>query len=721
MTGETHFLDRLFYPRSVAVVGAGDNPLLVNGRSLMFMLRHGSRTRILPVNPNRDMVQGVPCFRRIADLPEVPDVAVIVVGKRLVPEAIEELGKRGCPFAIVNTSGYAETGPEGRREQEDLVAAARRWGMRLLGPNCLGIVNLVSPVILSWCATLEREPRELIRGDVAMISQSGAMLGSIWDKAMALGLGYSHLLSSGNEADLGTADFLEYFARDEHTRVITGFMEGLRDPERFLRAADLAHERGKAVVLYKVGRTAAAARTAASHTGSLTGSDETFDALCRAHGIIRVDSLEAMNTTALALRAQPPARGGRLGIFCCSGGAAGLIADQMRNKGLVVALVGPAFERDMTEITHFTPPHNPLDIIKGPLQSFDIIAKAMERFVREEAFDQVIILMTTMYLQKIAPGLMLEGLRGRPDKPVLCCWLGDKTVALPSREMREGGIVTYHDVDSCLDAARALMLLGRHRLRLEKGLKYRKPPAGARKRALAVMDRCGGRLDEVSSKEILALYGIPVPRGRLVSTPAEARKTARELGFPVVLKGISPDVLHKTEAGAVAVGVKNDRELAAAFSRVSRAVTSKAGKGALRGVLVEEMLPEPVAEVILGSSFDEPCFQKILFGLGGIWVEAMKDVSVRMAPLTTEDAKEMLGDIRGRKILEGFRGKPPADRKALLSALLALSALVHDLRDCVGEIDINPLLVYPEGAAAADALITLRRESERKQRGSSAR
>ena len=721
MKREKHFLERLFYPRSVAVVGAGDNPLLVNGRSLMFMLRHGSRTKILPVNPNRDVVQGIPCFRRIADLPEVPDVAVIVVGRKLVHEAIDELGKRGCPFAIVNTSGYAETGTEGRRQQEDLVETARGYGMRILGPNCLGIVNLVSPVILSWCATLEREPEELIRGDVAMISQSGAMLGSIWDKAMALGLGYSHLLSSGNEADLGTADFLEYFAQDEHTRVITGFMEALRDPERFLRAVDLAHEKGKSVVLYKVGRTTAASRTAASHTGSMTGSDETFDALCRAHGIVRVDSLEAMNTTALAIRSQPPARGGRLGIFCCSGGAAGLIADQMRNKGLTVAPVGPVFERDMTEITNFAPPHNPLDIIKGPLQSFDIITRAMERFVREEVFDQVIILMTTMYLQKIAPKLMLEGLKGRPEKPVLCCWLGDKTVAPPSREMREGGIITYQDVDSCLDAARALMILGRHRLRLEKGVKFKKPPAGARTRALAIIEGRGGCLDEVSSKEIIALYGIPVPRGRLVLTLAEARKTARELGFPVVLKGISPDVLHKTEAGAVAIEIRNFKELAPAFDRVSQAVKSKAGGDSFRGVLVEEMLPEPVAEVIIGSTFEEPCFQKILFGLGGIWVEAMKDVSVRLGPLTKEDAEEMISEIRGRKILEGFRGKPPADKKAILAALMSLSALVHDLRDCVGEIDINPLLVYPGGAAAADALVTLRPEFKIKQRGSSAR
>ncbi|MFB3924567.1 MAG: acetate--CoA ligase family protein [Syntrophales bacterium] len=701
---EDHYLKRLFYPRSVTVVGAGDNPLLINGRSLMFMLRHKSAARIYPVNPNRDSVQGITCYPRISDIPEVPDVAVIVVGKNLVPSAIEELGRLGCPFAIVNTSGYAERGPEGIRDQKELLEIAQRCGVRLIGPNCLGLVNLLSPVILSWCATLEREPGDLLQGDVAMISQSGAMLGSIWDRAMGMGLGYSYLLSSGNEADLGFADFMDFFAQDENTRVITGFVESLRDPEKFLSAVDRAHSKGKATVLYKVGRTAEGKRAAVSHTGSLTGSDETFDAICRAHGIVRVDSLDALNTTALALRAQPPARGGRLGIFSCSGGAAGLMADQMRGKGLSIAEVGPEFERDITEITNFQPPHNPLDIIKGPLKSFDVITAAMDRFVREENFDQIIILMTTMYLQKIAPGLMLEGLRGNPGKPVLACWLGDKVVRRPIEEMRKGGVVTYQDVDSCLDAARALAIVGRHRRRTAKAMDLQKPPEGARKHALEIIAGCGGRLDEASSKSILSLYGIPVPKGKAVLDMEEALRTAEEIGYPLVLKGISPDVLHKTEADAIRLGIRNAAELKRAFRAVSAAVRNKENPR----VLVEQMLPQPVTELIIGSSFEEPCFHKIIFGLGGIWVEALRDVSIRLAPVTAEDAQEMLSEIRGRKLLEGLRGKQPADKDAIVSALTCLSTLITDLHDYIREIDVNPLMVYAEGAVAADAVITTR-------------
>ena len=700
-----HNLQRLFYPRSVAIVGAGDNPLSVNGRSLMFMLRHRSKARIYPVNPNRDSVQGIPCYRRITDLPEVPDVAVIVVGKALVLPALEELGQRGCPFAIVNTSGYAETGDRGMKDQDDLVRTASRYGMRLMGPNCLGLINLLSPVILSWCATLEREPGDLLPGDVAMISQSGAMLGSIWDRAMGLGLGYSHLLSSGNESDLTMADFMDYFAWDDETRVVTGFVEALRDPEKFLSAVDRAHANGKSVVLYKVGRTAAAKRAAVSHTGSLTGSDDTFDAICRAHGIVRVDTLDALMTTALALRAQPPARGGRLGIFCCSGGAAGLMADQMRGKGLSVAPVSREFERDMTEITDFQPPHNPLDIIKGPLKSYDVIRDAMKRFAREESFDQIIILMTTMYLQKIAPKLMLEGLRGCPGKPVLACWLGDKVVRQPSREMREGGVVTYHDVDSCLDAARALAIVGRHRLRMTRALQHAGPPPDARRRSLEIIERCERRLDEAASKAILSLYGFPVPRGKVARTFEEARDVAAWLGFPVVVKGMSPELIHKTEAGVIRTGVGSEKDLAETFDRVNGIIASTANP---RGVLIEEMLPAPVAELILGCAYEEPCFHKIIFGLGGIWVEALEDVSLRLVPILREDAEEMISEIRGTKILKGMRGKPPADREALVSALISLSTLVMDLQDQVREIDVNPLMVFQKGAVAADAILTLK-------------
>lgn len=702
MNKNEHSLKRLFFPERVAIIGAGDNPLLVNGRSLMFMLRHASRTAIYPVNPGRSAVQGIRCFPSIDDLPEPPDVAVIVVGKALVPQALEALGRRGCPFAIINTSGYAETGPAGRQEQAELLAVARRFGMRLMGPNCLGLVNLLSPVILSWCATLERKRGTLLPGSVAMISQSGALLGSIWDRAIGAGLGYSYLVSTGNEADLGLADFMDFLARDDNTRVITAFLESLRDPVRFVQAVGQAHDRGKAVVVYKVGRTAEGRRAAVSHTGSLTGSDEVFEALCRKHGIVRVESLDALNTAALALSREPTARGGRLGIFCCSGGAAGMIADQMRGTGLSVPPARPELNEDITAITNLAPPHNPLDIIKGPLKSFDLITEAMRRFVREKDFDQIIILMTTMYLQKIAPALMLEGLKGRPEKPVIACWLGDRVVQESIDELKKGGVLTFRDIGSCLDAARALAVVGGWRRRRAALPEHAPAPEGARAGAIEIIEQCGRRPDEAASKAILSLYGIPVPRGRLAASLDEALAAAQEIGFPVCLKGASPDVAHKTEAGAIALDVKNERELKSAARRIAAAVRSR---GSLRGLLVEEMLPG-AAEVIIGSSPDETGFRKIVFGLGGIWVEALGDVSLGLAPLARYEAEEMISGIRGSKLLAGFRGKPAADRDCIIDILLKFSALLTDLGDYVKEIEINPLMVFEKGAVAADALIT---------------
>lgn len=697
-----HSLDKLFNPDRVAIIGAGDNPLLINGRSLMFMLRHGSKPSLYPVNPGKAVVQNIPCYGRIDDLPEVPDVAVVVVGRALVPKTLEDLGKRGCPYAIINTSGYAESGEAGRSEQEKLLSIARNYGIRLMGPNCLGLVNLLSPVILSWCQTLEREPGELLPGKVAMITQSGGVLGSIWDRAIGMGLGYSYLVSTGNEADLGLADFMEYLVEDENTNVITVFLEALRDPRRFVQSVDRAHRQNKAVVVCKVGRTVEGRRTAASHTGSLTGSDEMFDAICRKHGIVRVESLEALNTAAMALSREPAAAGGRLGIFCCSGGAAGVMADQTLSTGLSVPPAGRDLDRDITALTNLSPPHNPLDILKGPLKPVEVMADAMRRFANDDGFDQIIILMTTMYLRRVAPKLMLEGLKGR-NKPVLACWLGDKAVKQPTEDLRNGGIITFQDMGSCVEAARALAVLGRHRSQLAGMLEPQAAPVGAREKALEIINRNKGKLDEALSKEILALYGIPVPRGKFVSRIEETLEAANEIGFPVCLKGVSHQIKHKTEAGTLVLNIKDESELKTARRRIAAAV--RPGE-LLRGFLVEEMLPEPAAEVIIGSAPDETGFRKIIFGLGGIWVEALRDISLRIAPIVSEDAEEMLDEIRGKKLLEGFRGKPASDRHSIVQTLLKFSALSIDLDDVIGEAEINPLMVFEKGAVAADALIT---------------
>ncbi|OGP63113.1 MAG: hypothetical protein A2169_11285 [Deltaproteobacteria bacterium RBG_13_47_9] len=702
-----HFLEPLINPQSIAVIGAGDNPLKINGRALMFMLRHKSPARLFPVNPTRDTVQGVPCYRHISDLPEVPDAALIIVAKNLVLETIEELGNKGCRFAIVLASGYAETGEAGKTDQERLVQKAREHGMRLVGPNCMGLINVRKPAILSFCATLEREPTELLKGDVAMISQSGALLGSIWDMALGHGLGYSILVSTGNEADLEITDFIEYFVQDPNTRLITAYIEGLRNPAKFVQAVDMAHHHNKPVVVYKVGRTKEGARAAASHTGSLTGTDATFDAICRGHGIIRVDNLNALATTAIALTSQPPAKGSRLGIFSSSGGAAGVISDQLSEGGLTLAQPGPEFEREMTEILKFGPPHNPLDIGRGIMSTFDVITTAMERFVREDSFDQIIILMTMLYFIKVAPTFLLEGLKNRPEKPVLACWIGDKIADIPRLEMIRGGIPAFRDIEPCIDAAKALAALGKYRLRLAKGEKPVQAPPGARERSLKIIERCGRQMDEASSKEIFSLYGLPIPPGKVANSIHEAREISTEIGFPLAVKGLSPEVLHKSEAGAVQLNINNEKELEKAFEQVSMAVTKQDRGNSFRGIFIERMCPNPLAEVILGSAGDKFGFHTIMFGLGGIWVEVLEDTTFRLVPLLRQDAEEMIEEIRGRKILDGIRGKPPADKEGIVQAILALSALTSDLQDQIREIDVNPLLVYSKGVVAVDALIRL--------------
>jgi acetyltransferase len=287
------------------------------------------------------------------------------------------------------------------------------------------------------------------------------------------------------------------------------------------------------------------------------------------------------------------------------------------------------------------------------------------------------------------------------------CWIGDKIAAIPRNELLQGGIPAFRDVESCLDAAKALAFLGRFQRKRAKGLNPEDPPPGARKKAMSIIEKCGRRLDEASSKKILSLYGLPVPPGKVVNTLEEAKKAGKKIGYPLVAKGLSPDVLHKTEAEAVRLGISNLKELAEAFKQVSAAVRAHGGANSFRGVLLEKMQPAPVAEIISGSVSDERGFHTILFGLGGIWVEAMKDTSVRLVPLLSDDAEEMISEIQSHKILEGFRGKPPADRKAMLKVLLALSALVWDLKDQIKEIDLNPVLVYSRGAVAVDALIQL--------------
>jgi acetyltransferase len=711
-----HPLHKLFSPDHVAVIGAGDDLTTVNGRSLMLMLRHKTTARLYPVNPKRDQVQGLTCYKQVSDLPVTPDVAVLVIAQRLVAETLIALGEKGCPFAVVTASGYAESGDAGRKEQQQIEEIARRYGMRLVGPNCVGLTNLNGPRVLSWVSTLTRPQGELLYGDVALVSQSGAMLSSLWDRAIDFGLGYSKVISSGNEADLGLAEYLDYLALDPETRVVSAYIEGIKNPARLVQSLELLRARGKTLVAFKVGQTEEASRAAASHTGSLTGSRETFDALCRAYGVIQVQDLDALFSVPFALRTMPPAGGPRLGVFSSSGGAGGVIADKAGGKGLVLAKPGKDLEKDLEEIVKFPPPHNPLDFVKAPLKSLDVITRALSRFLADESVDIMIIFVNVIYFQEMGPDYLLAGLPEKPEKPVLACWMGGSLARDAIRKMNRGGIPTYSDLESCLEAARALVEAGRHRKRSEAPKRPPRRPQGAREKALAVIEGCGGRLDEVAGKEILKLYGVACPAGRLVTNPDDGCTAAGQIGYPVVAKGVTPDILHKTEAGLIRLNIPDAGSLRRAWDEIVENVRARGAEARFRGVLIERMAPPPLFEAIAGAAWDAP-FHKIMFGLGGIWVEVLKDTATRLAPLDAHDAEEMLAEIKAARLLGGLRGKPAADREALIGTLLAVSEMVSDLSDRIAEVDLNPLMVYPQGVLAVDALITLKQESYQQTEG----
>lgn len=702
-----HPLHGLFNPEHVAVIGAGDDLTTVNGRSLMLMLRHQTRAKLYPVNPKRDEVQGLTCYHQVTDIPVAPDAAVLVIAQRFVAETLIALGDKGCKFAVVTASGYAESGDAGRSEQQQIVEIANRYGMHLVGPNCVGLVNMNGPVVLSWVSTLTRQQGELLYGDVAIVSQSGAMLSSLWDRAIDFGLGYSKVISSGNEADLGLAEYLEYLAIDPETKVISAYIEGIKDPSRLVKSLELLRQNQKTLVAFKVGQTEEASRAAASHTGSLTGSKETFDALCRAYGVIQVQDLDALISVPFALRTMPPAKGSRLGVFSSSGGAGGVIADKAAGKGLALAKPSEALEREMAEIVKFPPPHNPLDFVKAPLKSLDVITRALKLFLSDESIDIIIIFVNVIYFQDMGPDYLLAGLPKNREKPVLACWMGGSLAKEATRKMNQGGVPTYNDLESCLEAARALCEVGRSRKRSEQRKLPPAPPHSVRNSAIAIIEACERRLDEATCKQILRLYGVPIPPGQLVNSLDQACAAAEQFGYPLVAKGVTPDILHKTEAGLVVLNISNIDALRKAWCEIERRIKRHGANVHFRGILLEKMLPPPLLEVIVGAVYDAP-FHKIMFGLGGIWVEVLKDTSTRLAPLSEQDAEEMLSDIKAAKLLKGFRGRPAADREALIKTLLAISTMVSDLSDVIAEIDLNPLMVYPQGVCCVDALISLK-------------
>ncbi len=689
-----HSLDALFRPRSVAVVGASRRRGTISGEIFHNLLAHGFAGPVYPVNPTSEVVQSVRAYPTVGECPGPVDLAVIVVPKDKVLAAVDDCGRKGVRGLVVITAGFAEVGAAGRALQAELLARARRYGMRLVGPNCLGLLN-TDP---RWSLDASFAPVWPPAGEVAFSSQSGALGLAILDHARNLGLGISQFVSVGNKADVSGNDLLEYWEADPQTRVILLYLESLGNPRRFMQIARRV-ARKKPILVVKSGRTEAGARAASSHTGSLAGLDVAVDALFGQAGVVRTDTIEELFDLALLLANQPVPRGSRVGILTNAGGPGIMASDACDSRGLLLPSLSPATEAALREfLPEEASTKNPVDMIASA--SAESYEKALRLLLADSNLDAALVLFVPPIVTE-AQGVAEAILRGAAGatKPVVTCFLGTHGIPEALSSLRLGKIPSYSFPEAAAIALARAVGYGRWLARPEGS--YPRPVEAATKRAqhsLAAAGSAGGIdgwLEPRQLRDLLTAYGIPSLETFLAHDPEQAVLSAERMGFPVVLKLASRSITHKSDVGGVVLGLRHADSVRAAFEQIRDRLKALGRLSEMDGVVVQRQLLGGV-ETFVGMTQD-PSYGPLLgFGIGGVQVEIWRDVVFRVHPLTDQDARDMLRQIRGHKLLDGYRGAPAVDQDALVEVLLRVSQMVGDLPR-IEELDLNPLLALPRG------------------------
>ncbi len=697
-------LDALLRPRSVAVVGASRTPHTIGYQILDNLVRHGFTGAVYPVNPSAASVHSIRAYASVEDIPDSVDLAVIVVPKQHVQGVAEACGRKGVGALVVISAGFREIGGAGVERERQLVETVRRYGMRLVGPNCMGVMNTEPGVSMNATFAPTMPPG----GPVAFLSQSGAMGVTILDYASEYGIGISQFVSVGNKPDVSGNDLIQYWADDERTGVVLMYLENFGNPRRFTQ---LAREitRRKPIVAVKSGRSAVGARAASSHTGALAGTDAATDALLRQCGVLRAETVEEMFDLAMAFSHQPIPRGNRVAIVTNAGGPGIIIADACEAHGLEVVELTEATRAHLA--AHFPEEaslRNPVDMIASANpQSYRV---AVEAVLADPGVDAVIATFVPPLgvRQEDVAEAIVSVAAGQTEKPVMAVLMGRQGLPQGLAELNAAGIPGYRFPES---AARALATMYRYRRWLER-------PAGEVRAFDADRETVAGilaaakaegreKLSETEVMRVLQAYGIPVAPYAVARTADEAAGAAAEIGYPVVAKVLSPRIIHKSDVGGVIVGVEDEAELRAAWSRLTTEVPARAGidAGEVDGVLVQKMVGRG-KETIIGMTLDPQFGPVLMFGLGGIYVEALKDVVFRVQPVTDVDAREMVRGIRGASLLQGVRGEPASDLGAVEETIQRISQLVGD-HDAIKEMDVNPWMAFADGGVAVDGRITV--------------
>jgi acetyl coenzyme A synthetase (ADP forming)-like protein len=714
-----HGLDAIFRPRSVAVIGASRARGTIGAEIFHNVLKNNFEGVVYPVNPRAEVVQSVKAYPTIEDIPDPVDLAIVVVPAPQVLPVLEACGRKGVRGVVVISAGFKEVGPEGLARERALVECVRRHGMRMIGPNCLGVLNAEPKIRLDATFAPTYPPS----GNVAFSSQSGALGLAILETAAALNIGISHFASVGNKADVSGNDLLEYWEQDPGTKVILLYLESFGNPGRFLEIARRV-SRVKPIVAVKSGRTRAGVRAASSHTGSLAGADTAVDALCRQSGVVRCDTMEEMFDVAMLLANQPVPRGHRIGIVTNAGGPAIMASDACEARGLEVTTL---HEDTVRTLRDFLPPEastrNPVDMIASATpQSFE---KAVRLVASDPNVDALLVIYVTPIItrpQEVAEAIVRgheaaraeARSRGQAPKPVLSCIMGSHGVMEGIASLQQGHIPSYSFPEAAAIALVRMVRYGRW-LAEPEGTR-RSFTSVDRARAARVvagaLQRSGGERvwlapDEVT--DLLDAYGIARPAVASAATADEAAAAATKLGYPVAVKLASPTIIHKSDVGGVVLDVRDESDLRKACTTIAAHLDALGRRGEMTGVTVHPMVREGI-ETIVGMTRDPSFGPLLMFGMGGVQVELVQDVVFRVHPLTDRDAREMVRGVKGARQFDGYRGAPPGDVPALEEALLRVSQLAGDHPEIV-EMDLNPLKVLTpgRGCVVLDARVAVMR------------
>lgn len=682
--------DALFAPRTIALIGASGDPGKHTSRPQRMLRQHGYQGRIVPINPNRTEVLGEPAYPSLREVPGQIDHAFIMVPRDAVPEAVAQCVARKVPVATIYTDGFAEVGGEGVRLQAELVALARAGGVRLLGPNCSGIYSTRPSCGMSVNGAIEK--LEVRSGPLAVISQSGSMTGGLLSRGLGRGVGFSKVVSIGNECDISVGELVDWLVDDAETGAVLLFLESLRSAPRLAMAARRAVAAGKPVIVYKLGRSDVGRDLAASHTGAMAGADEVADAFFRAHGILRVDNLETLFELPMLLAGQRPSKRHRVAVMSTTGGGAATVADRLGTFQVDVvppsaAVVARLARKDititqarLTDLTHAGTRGN-------------VYGTVLNELLASDHCDLVLAIggSSAQFQPEISVGPALKA--DRHGKP-LAMFLAPHA-ALGLEQLFAGGVAGFRTPESCADAIRAWS-------RWTAPVEF--PEADDRVAAVAqALSELGERRpNEVESGALFARLGIRSAASEIIHTPNQPTS----LAFPVVAKVLSADIPHKTDAGGVVLNIGNADALRAAAASILERVGAKHPQAHIEGILVQQM-QRGLAEIILGFRRDPEVGPVVVLGAGGVLAEVYKDISIRVAPVSRDEARSMIDEVRGLAVIRGYRGLPRGDCDALADAIVAMSQLAALGDAGVAEAEINPLLVLREGegVVAVDGLV----------------